>query len=117
MAESQRHAAGHRYEVHEVLEGAPTVDLGLRFETTDLGTAVDFAFDFLERRDPLREGAVSALEIVRVDGSERETVWTYEHSKATSSAGELVRLWGYDVTRVWSRPYGGPVQAASARNY
>jgi hypothetical protein len=117
MAESKRHAAGHRYEVHEALEGAPTVDLGLRFETSDLGTAVDFAFDYLERRDPLREGAVSALEIVRVDGSERETVWTYGHSKATSSAGELVRLWGYDVTRVWSRPYGGPVRAAPARNY
>lgn len=79
MVETQRHAAGHGYEVHEVLEGAPPVDLGLRFETTELGTAVDFAFDFLERRDPRREGAVSALEIVRVDGCERETVWTYSH--------------------------------------
>jgi hypothetical protein len=28
-----------------------------------------------------------------------------------------VRLWGYDVTRVWSRPYGGPVRPAPARNY
>jgi hypothetical protein len=117
MAESQRHAAGHRYEVHEVLEGAPSLGLGLRFETSDLGTAVDFAFDFLERRDPLREGAVSALEIVRVDGSEREKVWTYSHSKATSPTGELVRLWCYDGTRVWSRPYSGPVRPAPARNY
>ncbi len=117
MAETQRHAAGQRYEVHEVLEGAPSVDLGLRFETTDLGTAVDYAFDFLERRDPRREGAVSALEIVRVDGSQRETVWTYSHSKTSTSAGDLVRLWGYDVTRAWSRPYGGPVRPVRARNY
>ena len=117
MAETQRHAAGQRYEVDEVLEGAPSLDLGLRFETTDLGQAVDFAFDYLERRDPRREGAVSALEIVRVDGSEQETVWTYSHSQATSPAGELVRLWGYDVTRAWSRPYGGPVRPAPARNY
>ena len=117
MAETQRHAAGQRYEVHEVLEGAPSVDLGLRFETTDLGTAVDYAFDFLEQRDPRREGAVSGLEIVRVAASGRETVWTYSHTKATGSAGDLVRLWGYDVTRVWSRPYGGPVRPAPARNY
>jgi hypothetical protein len=117
MAETQRHAAGQRYEVREVLEGAPSVDLGLRFETTDLGTAVDYAFDFLEQRDPRREGAVSALEIVRVADSERETVWTYSHAKASGSAGDLVRLWGYDVTRVWNRPYSGPVRPAPARNH
>jgi hypothetical protein len=117
MAETQRHAAGQRYEVREVLEGAPPVDLGLRFETTDLGTAVDYAFDFLEQRDPRREGAVSALEIVRVADSERETVWTYCHAKASGSAGDLVRLWGYDVTRMWTRPYSGPVRPAPARNY
>ncbi|HEU4449198.1 MAG TPA: hypothetical protein VFR63_04330 [Gaiellaceae bacterium] len=113
MAERERHAAGQRYEVHEVLEGEPPLDLGQRFETTDFGAAVDFAFDYLEERDPRRDGVVSALEIVRVAGSERETVWRYSHSEAITGPRDLVRLWGYDVTRQWSRPYGHPVRHAT----
>jgi hypothetical protein len=116
MAERDRHAAGQRYEVHEVLEGEPPLDLGRRFEATDFGTAVDFAFDFLERRDPRREGAVSALEIVRVAGSDQETVWRYSHTETTSGPRDLVRLWGYDVTRQWSRPYGAPIRPIPAHN-
>ena len=66
MAETARHAAEHnRYEVHELLGGEPALDLGRRFETSDFGAAVDYAFDYLERRDPRREGIVGALEIVR----------------------------------------------------
>lgn len=116
MAERDRHAAGQRYEVHEVLEGEPPLDLGRRFETTDFGSAVDFAFDFLERRDPRREGAVSALEIVRVAGSDQETVWRYSHTDTTSGPRDLVHLWGYDVTRQWSRPYGAPIRPIPAHN-
>jgi len=118
MAETARHAAEHnRYEVHEVLGGEPALDLGLRFETADFGASVDFAFDYLERRDPRREGVVSALEIVRVSGSERETVWSYSHAQARSMARDLVRVWGFDPGRGWSSPYRKPPTPAPARNY
>ena len=100
MATTGSHAAEHeRYEVHEVLAGEPALDLGLRFETPDFGGAVDFAFAYLERRDPGREGVVSALEIVRVTGSARETVWTYSHAQSRSVARDLVRVWGFDPAR------------------
>ena len=110
MANDARHAAdGQRYEVHEALEGEPPVDLGLRFQTTSLGVAVDFAFDYLERRDPQREGVVSVLEVVHVEGSKRETVWRYSHAPAESH-GDPTRFWGFDVTRHWSGPYRTPAR-------
>ena len=46
----------------------------------------------LRHRRPGREGAVSALEIVHVSGSKRETVWTYSHAQSRSVARDLVRL-------------------------
>jgi hypothetical protein len=115
MAGHLRHAAGgSTYEVHEVLEGSPALDLGVRFESADFGTAVDFAFDFLERRDPRREGAVSALEIVRVEGSRRETVWNYNHSRSNDLPRDSIGVWGYDVTRPWQGPYRAPVRTTTA---
>ena len=118
MATIASHAAEHeRYEVHEVLAGEPALDLGLRFETPDFGGAVDFAFAYLERRDPGREGAVSALEIVRVTGSARETVWTYSHAQSRSVARDLVRVWGFDPGQCWRSPYRTPPRPTPARNY
>lgn len=118
MAQMTRHAAEHdRYEVHELLGGEPALDLGLRFEAEDFGAAVDFAFAYLERRDPGREGVVSALEIVRVRGSERDTVWTYSHAQSRSIARDLVRVWGFDPGQGWRSPYRTPPRPTSARNY
>jgi hypothetical protein len=115
MAGHLRHAAGgSRYEVHEILDGDPALDLGVRHESADFGSAVDFAFDFLERRDPRREGTVSALEIVRVDGSRRETVWTYHHSALADLPRNSVGVWGFDVTRPWQGPYRTPVPPRTA---
>ena len=115
MAHDARHAADRqRYEVHEALEGEPPVDLGLRFQTSSLGMAVDFAFDYLERRDPLREGAVSVLEVVRVEGPSRETVWRYSYAPA-GSHGDPTRVWGFDVTRHWSGPYRTPARPNAVR--
>jgi hypothetical protein len=118
MAQTASHAAAHeRYEVHEVLAGEPALDLGLRFETFDYSLAVDFAFDYLERRDPDRQGVVSALEIVRVAGSQRETVWTYSYAKSRSIARDLVGVWGFHPGNGWSSPYRKPPRPVPARNY
>ena len=115
MAGHLRHAAGRPlYEVHEVLEGDPALDLGLRFETVDFGAAVDFTFDFLDRQDPRREGAVSALEIVRVEGSRREIVWSYNSSRVQEPSSNTVGVWGFDVTRRWQGPYRTPVRPKTA---
>lgn len=118
MALTERHAAElDRYEVREVLAGEPALDLGLRFEAEDFGAAVDFAFAYLERRDPRREGIVSALEIVRATPSKRETVWTYSHAQSRSSARDLVRVWGFDPGQGWRSPYRTPPRPTPARNY
>jgi hypothetical protein len=116
MAEHLRHAAGRPlYEVHEILEGNPALDLGLRYQTEDFAAAVDFAFDFLDRQDPRREGVVSALEIVRVDGPrQRETVWSYNHSSSHEPARNTVGVWGFDVTRRWEGPYRAPTRPRTA---
>jgi hypothetical protein len=106
MADDLRHAAAHvRYEVHEVLDGDRRISLGMRFESADFGAAVDFAFEYLETRDPYREGAVEALEIIRVQGAERETVWSYSHFGSDDLSEDPVRVWGFDVTRPWGSPY------------
>jgi hypothetical protein len=118
MAQTASHAAEQdRYEVHEVLGGEPAMDLGLRYETPDFSGAVEFAFDFLERRDPGRQGVVSALEIVRVSRSGRETVWTYNHAQSHSIARDLVGVWGFRPGHGWNSPYRTPPRSVPARNY
>lgn len=104
MAEDLRHAAGQAtYEVREVLDGDPAVDLGLLFRCNDYVNAVEFAFDLLERRDPRREGTIGGLEVVKTDQGKRETVWTYSHS-ARASRPDPMRRWGFDVTTHWQGP-------------
>lgn len=103
MAERDSHAAWqNRYEVHEGFGSEPSLDAGLRFESSDFGAAVDFVFSYLERRDPRREGVVLSLEIVRVAGAERETVWNYSYGEAATSPKNSVGVWGFDVTRPWA---------------
>ncbi|HXV58095.1 MAG TPA: hypothetical protein VD704_09525 [Gaiellaceae bacterium] len=104
MAENDSHAAWqNRYEVREGFGDEPFIDAGLRFETADFGAAVDFVFSFLDSRDPGREGLVKALRIVRIAGEESETVWSYSHGRAATGPADLTRVWGFDVTRPWSR--------------
>jgi hypothetical protein len=104
MAEDSRHAAGQAtYEVREVLDGDPAVDLGLLFRCNDYVHAVEFAFDLLARRDPRRDGTIGALEVVKNDRGKRETVWNYSHS-AQASRPDPMRRWGFDVTRHWQGP-------------
>lgn len=53
--------------------------------------AVEAALDYLDERDPLRSGEVSGIEILRVEGEEREVVCRYGHSR-TRPADDLVRV-------------------------
>src|SRR5919204_6471827 len=105
MADTQlgRAARPVSYEVHEVL-GADPIDLGVRFTGSTFDVALEFAFDYLQREDPLRNGKVDGLVIVRVDGVSRERVWSYSHREHAAVDVDLVRLWGFDPTRHWQGP-------------
>jgi hypothetical protein len=98
------HAAGRPfYELREFSGSDPALDLGARHEFPDYLAAVEYAFEYLGRNDPLRSGTVSRLDVVRVDGTRRETVWTYSHDEE-SEEGDLVGRWGYDPTSRWRTP-------------
>jgi hypothetical protein len=104
MADDLRHAAGRTtYEVHEILEGEPAVDLGLRFSAGDFSDAIEFALDYLQAEDPSRR-EISALQIVKIEPGRREIVWSYSHSGASVSREDLIRLWGFDPMRPWGVP-------------
>jgi hypothetical protein len=103
MADDLRRAARQpAYEVHEILEGSPALDLGVRFVSGDYLEAVDAAFAFLDEHDPNRTGAVSGVEIHRIGPEERETVWSYVYS-AIQAPTDLLAHWGFDVTKAWFR--------------
>ena len=109
MAESQSHAAGQSYAVHESMKLHPGLDLGLRHTADSFEDASEFAFEFLNEHDPNREGRVSALEIVRVGPeNSRETVWRYEYNGSQSGPPDPRAFWGFDVN-TWR----GPDRAAS----
>ena len=71
--------------------------------TWDYLDAVDEATEYLDDSDPLRTGEVSGLDIVRVDGRERETVWCYRHADKRPEK-DLLQHWGFRPTQTWSRP-------------
>src|SRR5205823_13473672 len=81
MADHLRRAARQpAYEVHEILEGTPALDLGVRFVSGDYLEAVDAAFAYLDEHDPNRTGAVNGVENHRIrDDDAPETVWRYVH--------------------------------------
>jgi hypothetical protein len=104
MADHLRRAARQpAYEVHEILEGTPALDLGVRFVSGDYLEAVDAAFAYLDEHDPNRTGAVSGVEIHRIrEDDARETVWRYGHSDIRPPE-DLTAHWGFDVTQAWFR--------------
>jgi hypothetical protein len=111
MAEIRRHAAGRTvYEVHEVVEGPSSLDLGSRHECSDFLDAFDFALEYLEENDPKRVGRVSGLHIVKIRNRLPEIVWTYSHARQAAGEPDLVAHWGFDVTRRWTGPSSIHVQ-------
>jgi hypothetical protein len=99
----RRAARRPSFEIHEILEGDPALDLGVRCVTWDYLDAVDEAMDYLDECDPRRSGEVSGVDIVRVDDGERETVWRYRHGD-TRPDTDLLQHWGFRPTQTWSRP-------------
>jgi hypothetical protein len=91
------------FEVHEILEGNPALDLGVRFVSGDYLEAVDAALEYLDEHDPARTGAVSGVEIHRIRDDGRETVWSYFHS-AIRPPQDLASVWGFQPTQTWFRP-------------
>jgi hypothetical protein len=103
MADSSCRAARQsNYEVRELGRNELSLALGLCHTCPDFLDALDFALEFLDEHDPLRQGAVEGLEIARVSESGRETVWTYRPG-TDEAPNDLVRLWGFDVT-AWQGP-------------
>ena len=85
--------------VYRVLEVVyePTYRLGaVLSESTNFLEAADFACEFVEHRSP------QGLEIHKLDGDTRETVWTYSETRADAEAAarkNLVHTFGYDPLR------------------
>jgi hypothetical protein len=105
--DSRAAAEAPKYQIRELTEGESPVDLGLLHECADFLEAADFAFDYLESNDPLAEGSVSVIQIVRVSGDEREVVCTYRHSESAATKREdSVERWGFDVGR-WAPKLAG----------
>jgi hypothetical protein len=104
MAEDLRHAAGEAtYEVRELLDPDGGVDMEILYRCSEYVLAVEFALDYLGRRDPRRTGAVGGLQVVKERSGRRETVWTYNGAEAEPRV-DPVRVWGFDVTRRWTGP-------------
>ncbi len=86
------------YEVREV-EYEPGYRAGeALYESASLLEATDFAAEFVEDHNP------KGVEIHRVDGTIRETVWTYSESRAAANAAAqkpLSETFGFDPT-LWS---------------
>ena len=65
------------------------------YESASFLEAVDFAAEYVEEVDP------DAIEIHRVQGNARETVWTYSASRAAATAASkqgLAETFGFDPT-------------------
>jgi hypothetical protein len=93
MAVEVRHAAAH-FAVRLLVESGAGAELASGLP--DLADATDFAVDWLDREDPLREGSVR-LVIVRVDDAGVHTVLTYPPDAPERSPG-LVAVFGFDPT-------------------
>jgi hypothetical protein len=91
------------YEVWEVGYEPRYQAQNVLYESASLLEAVDFAAEFVEDHDP------DGVEIQRVDGKARETVWTYSESRADATAASrkgLAEIFGFDPT-LWDGATAG----------
>lgn len=89
--------AGHPvYRVYEVAYEPVYRPGEVLYESAGFLEAADFAGEYVQREQP------SALEIDKVDGPVRETVWTFSEARASAKAAsreKLVRTFGFDPVR------------------
>ena len=84
------------YRVYEVAYGSSAKRGDVLYECPSFLEAADFACDYVQRDQP------AALEIEKVDGAARETVWTYSEARASAEAStreRLVGTFGFDPVR------------------
>src|SRR5512133_1723393 len=92
-----RTAAAERfvYQVYEVSYEPHQKAHDVLYESASFLEAVDYAAEYLEDADP------DGLEIGRIGGAARETVWTYSASRAAATAAsqrDLAETFGFDPT-------------------
>jgi hypothetical protein len=98
-----RTAAAERfvYQVYEVSYEPDHKAHNVLYESASFLEAVDYAAEYLEDADP------DGLEIGRIGGAARETVWTYSASRAAATAAskrDLAETFGFDPTLWGSAP-------------
>jgi hypothetical protein len=89
------------YQVYEVSYEPHHRAHDVLYESASFLEGVDFAAEYLEDADP------DGLEIGRIGGAARETVWTYSASRAaatTASKRDLAETFGFDPTLWGSAP-------------
>lgn len=88
-------AAGQpRYQVFSLSHEGREPQRTVLYEGANLLDAADFACDYVDREQPV------AVEIERLHGTDRETVWTYSRERAAAEASDksLVETFGFDPT-------------------
>jgi hypothetical protein len=81
------------YQVWDVVLEPSYQALSVLYASANFLDAVDFAFEYVDEREP------KALEIQRANGAKRETLWTYSARRAAALAEErkdLTQTFGFD---------------------
>ncbi len=84
------------YQVCNVVLEPSYLMKAVLYESHNFLESADFAFEYLDGNEP------EALEIQRVDGETRETVWMYSEARAAAESAakpNLVTTFGFDPTR------------------
>jgi hypothetical protein len=88
------------YRVYEVAYEPVYRPGEILYQSTSFLEAAEFAGEFVQTEKP------AALEIEKVDGPVRETVWTFSEARASAKAAsrqKLVRTFGFDPVRWGTR--------------
>ena len=112
MATDERHAGGETERTYAVqLVAGEAEPRDLTSGLTEFLAAVDFAFEWLQREDPQRDGT-DRLSIIETRDGGRHEVWSYPPSEEPSAGQELVEVYGFNPV-AWQPP-SPPVQAPRA---
>jgi hypothetical protein len=103
MATDERHAGGETERTYAVqLVAGEAEPRDLTAGLTEFLAAVDFAFEWLQREDPQRDGT-DRLSIIETRDGGRHEVWSYPPSEEPSAGQELVEVYGFNPVS-WQPP-------------